>query len=84
MKKISVVLPCFNESENLPLLVPEIVKNIPKSYDYEIICIDDGELNSGCALDKRYMEEQDQDRYQENERFFEGQSIPPLSLWIQK
>ncbi len=46
MKKISVVLPCFNESENLPLLVPEIVKNIPKSYDYEIICIDDGSTDS--------------------------------------
>lgn len=42
MKKISIILPCLNESQNLPLLIPEIVKNIPQKYDYEIICVDDG------------------------------------------
>jgi dolichol-phosphate mannosyltransferase len=40
--KISIILPCYNEAENLPLLIPEISKNIPEKYDYEIICIDDG------------------------------------------
>lgn len=42
MTKISVVLPCRNESENLPLLIPQIIKNIPRKFAYEIICIDDG------------------------------------------
>lgn len=42
MKLISVVLPCLNESENLPLLIPEIIKSIPSKYSYEIICVDDG------------------------------------------
>lgn len=42
MTKISIVLPCRNESENLPLLIPEIIKNIPREFAYEIICIDDG------------------------------------------
>ncbi|MDO8619145.1 MAG: glycosyltransferase family 2 protein [Candidatus Daviesbacteria bacterium] len=41
MKKISVVIPTFNESKNIPTLVPAIVKNIPKKYDYEIIFVDD-------------------------------------------
>lgn len=41
MKKISVVLPCYNEGKNLPDLIPLIIKNIPKKYDYEIICVDD-------------------------------------------
>lgn len=45
-RKISVVLPCLNESKNLPLLLPEIIKNIPQVYDYEIICVDDGSTDN--------------------------------------
>src|SRR5690242_2389911 len=41
-KTVSIVLPCHNEDKNLPLLVPEIIKNIPKDYGYEIILVDDG------------------------------------------
>lgn len=41
-RKISVVLPCHNEGENLPILIPKVIKNIPKRYSYEIICVDDG------------------------------------------
>lgn len=41
MKKISIVIPTFNESKNVPLLIPAIIKNIPKKYDYEIIFVDD-------------------------------------------
>lgn len=41
-KKISVVVPCLNEDENIPKLIPEIVGNIPSAYEYEIICVDDG------------------------------------------
>ena len=41
MKKISIIIPTFNESKNIPLIVPAVIKNIPKKYDYEIIFIDD-------------------------------------------
>ncbi len=41
MKRISIVIPTFNESENIPLLIPAIIKNIPKKYNYEIIFVDD-------------------------------------------
>lgn len=40
-KKISIVIPTFNESKNAPLLVRELISNIPKKYDYEIIFVDD-------------------------------------------
>jgi len=46
MKKVSIILPCLNEAGNLPLLVPEVIKNIPPKYNYEIICIDDGSTDS--------------------------------------
>lgn len=41
MKKISFVIPTFNESENVPLLISEVIKQIPKKYNYEIIFVDD-------------------------------------------
>lgn len=42
MKKISFVIPCLNEAKNIPSLTVEIIKNIPKTFDYEIIFVDDG------------------------------------------
>lgn len=41
MKKISIVIPTFNESKNIPFLVPAIIQNIPRKYSYEIIFVDD-------------------------------------------
>lgn len=41
MKKISIVIPTFNEKDNIPELIPDIVKNIPQKYLYEIIFVDD-------------------------------------------
>ncbi|OGW75831.1 MAG: hypothetical protein A2Z72_04170 [Omnitrophica bacterium RBG_13_46_9] len=41
--KLSVILPAFNEKENLPLLVPEIVSVLSGlSLGFEIIIVDDG------------------------------------------
>lgn len=41
-KTISIVIPCHNEEKNLSPLVKEIIKEIPKKYNYEIILVDDG------------------------------------------
>lgn len=41
-KKISVVVPCLNEAKNISKLIPEIADSIPSTYEYEIICVDDG------------------------------------------
>ncbi|KKS77839.1 MAG: hypothetical protein UV74_C0002G0065 [Candidatus Woesebacteria bacterium GW2011_GWB1_43_14] len=59
-KLLSVVLPCHNEAENIKLLVPEIIKNIPSGFNYEIICVDDGskdktrsEITNLCRRSKK-------------------------------
>lgn len=42
-KKISVVLPSYNERENLAVLVPEILKVLAElDRDYEVLVVDDG------------------------------------------
>ena len=45
---ISVVVPCFNEQEALPIFYDELVKVMKdlKSYDYELILVDDGSSDS--------------------------------------
>lgn len=40
-KKISVILPTYNEAENIINLIEKIINNIPADYDYEILVIDD-------------------------------------------
>lgn len=44
MKKISLIVPCYNEEEALPFLYDEIKKVILKlcDYDFEIILVNDG------------------------------------------
>ena len=41
MKKLSVILPCFNESKNLPYVLEKFCKVI-NSDDIELIIVDNG------------------------------------------
>ena len=44
MKKISLIVPCYNEEEALPLFYQEIarVSETMKEYEFEFLFIDDG------------------------------------------
>lgn len=63
MKKISVLIPCYNEVENVELMamaVTNVIKEALPNYDYEIVFIDncsvDGtrdKLEEICARDKK-------------------------------
>ncbi len=63
MKLVSVIIPCFNEAENIFALVSEL-RNLPDKYTYEIIFIDDGSTDNTlmeimkaaeCNPDVRYV-----------------------------
>lgn len=41
-KKISVIVPCFNEEESLVAFNQELIKHLPDQYNYEIIYVNDG------------------------------------------
>ena len=41
-RKISVVVPCFNEEEGLKTFNETLLQFLPRNYDYEIIYINDG------------------------------------------
>ncbi len=40
--ELSVVIPIFNESENIPILAAEIRAALDGQYDYEVLFVDDG------------------------------------------
>jgi len=39
--KVSVILPTYNEADNIVELVERVIENIPLGWDYEIIVVDD-------------------------------------------
>ena len=45
MKKlISILIPCYNEAQSLPVLIPKLedIANNLKQYDWEFLCVNDG------------------------------------------
>ena len=54
----SVVIPTYNESENILRLITEIEKNLPTSHFTEIIIVDDNSPDGTGKLVENYIQEQ--------------------------
>jgi dolichol-phosphate mannosyltransferase len=50
--KISIILPTYNEYGNIVTLITEIMRNVPITWDYEIIVVDDASPDHTYALVK--------------------------------
>jgi len=81
MKKISIVIPLFNEQESLRELYTEIRQHVLK-YDYEIIFIDDGSTDDSwkilidlCDKDEKIKIVKFYNNYGKSEALSEGFSI---------
>lgn len=46
---ISVIIPFYNEEQNLPILVDELKKNL-QGLDYEVIFVNDGSIDNGLNI----------------------------------
>lgn len=46
--KVSVLVPAYNEAENIPLLIEEFDRFLRERKDYEVIVIDDGSRDGTC------------------------------------
>ena len=60
MKKISILIPCYNEEKSLPLLYPELVKLMDghPGYEWELMFINDGS-NDGTLAVLQQLRQQD-------------------------
>ncbi|MCX7918591.1 MAG: glycosyltransferase family 2 protein [bacterium] len=54
--KISVVIPCYNEEQNIPILVKKLTEVLNKYSDYEIIFVDDGSTDATLERIKELVE----------------------------
>jgi len=52
MKKISILIPCYNEEQSLPLLYPELVKLMDSepNYDWELMFVNDGSRDNTLTV----------------------------------
>lgn len=60
LKKISIIVPCFNEEEALPLFYPEatkVMQNIPN--DYELLFVNDGSKDNTLEILKDLAKKDD-------------------------
>jgi dolichol-phosphate mannosyltransferase len=70
-KKISIVIPVYNEAANIPLLYEELQSVLSKlSYHYEFIFIDDGSTDASLALIKELCQKNSNVFYIELSRNF--------------
>ncbi|MBQ1585269.1 MAG: glycosyltransferase family 2 protein, partial [Muribaculaceae bacterium] len=60
MKKISILIPCYNEEKSLPLLYPELVKlmDANQGYEWELMFVNDGSTD-GTLTELQRLRQQD-------------------------
>ncbi|MCX7726436.1 MAG: glycosyltransferase family 2 protein [Chitinispirillaceae bacterium] len=67
MKRISIVIPLYNEAESIPLLLESLDKVMKKlEVWWEVICVDDGSKDNSFEVLKKLKE----DTYKEKLRLF--------------
>ncbi|HWT26963.1 MAG TPA: glycosyltransferase family 2 protein, partial [Mobilitalea sp.] len=65
MEKLSVVVPCYNEQEALPIFYEEIIKvaSAMKQLEFEFVFIDDGSKDKTCEIMKNLKERDERVHY---------------------
>lgn len=58
MKKVSILVPCYNEEASLPLLYPELKKLMDKdtNYEWEVLFVNDGSKDNTINIIKGLRE----------------------------
>lgn len=60
LKKISLIIPCYNEQESLPCFYEEVVKILSSlHYEYELLFIDDGSKDQTLKIIKEFSSKND-------------------------
>jgi len=72
MKKITIIIPAYNEQESLPFLYERLEKliNSIKNYEFEILFVNDGSKDETIKLIKEYREKDSRISYVDFSRNF--------------
>ena len=65
MKKISVLVPCYNEEQSLPLLLPELKKLMDgdTAHEWEVLFVNDGSHDGTLDLLRQYRSQDERINY---------------------
>ena len=66
MKKlISIIIPFFNEKQNLPIILAEVKKliQIEKNYDFELLLMDNNSTDGSNVVAKEELKSFNNSRY---------------------
>ena len=65
MKKVSILVPAYNEEKSLPLLYPELVSLMDShsEYEWEVVFVDDGSSDHTLEMVKALHQEDKRIRY---------------------
>lgn len=80
VKKVTVVVPAYNEEENIKVLVPQILATIPETYTKEVIIVNDGSSDETLENCKRLAGDFEEVRYLSFSRNFGHQSALKAGL----
>lgn len=78
--KISVVVPAYNEAENIPVLVDRLHGALARYPDYEILIVDDGSRDRSLAVLRGLADEDDHLRFLSLSRNFGHQNALKAGL----
>ena len=80
MKKISLLIPCYNEENTLPMLYPELTKLMEQNnqYEWEIMFVNDGSVDGTMDELRRLREKDPRINYVDLSRNF-GKEIAMLA-----
>ena len=80
MKKISILIPCYNEENTLPLLYPELVKLMEgmPAYEWEIMFINDGSVDNTLKILQELRQQDKRVNYVDLSRNF-GKEVAMLA-----
>ena len=72
MKKVSILIPCYNEGKSLPLLYPELKKlmDSQKEYEWEALFVNDGSKDNTISIIKSLRETDERVSYVDLTRNF--------------
>ena len=65
MKKVSILIPCFNEEKSLPMLYPELAKlmDAHAAYEWELMFVNDGSADGTIDVLKQLRQQDSRVNY---------------------
>ena len=72
MKKVSILVPCYNEEKSLPLLYPELKELMDSQceYEWEVLFVNDGSRDNTISIIKTLREADERISYVDLSRNF--------------